>query len=222
MYFNFHHHSKGPSGIKNVRIGHSEEDLKGGEFFSAGIHPWDVEGMDIPKALSELDILLKDPKCMALGELGLDKNFGTNLDLQKEVLRSQLALALKHQKKVLIIHCIKAFQEIIEEKKKAPIHLKWVLHGFNGSSQLIAQLLQQGFYFSVGGLLLQREAKITKNLQKIPLDRLFLETDESEYPIEEIYQKAAQLLKLELNPLKVQLEHNLKLLFEENWQIKNQ
>lgn len=222
MYFNFHHHSKDPSGIKNVRIGHSEEDLKGGMLFSAGIHPWDVGGIDIPKALSELDILLKDPKCMALGELGIDKNFGTNLDLQIEVLRSQLALALKHQKKVLIIHCTKAFQEIIEEKKKAPIHFKWVLHGFNGSSQLIAQLLQQGFYFSVGGLLMKKEAKITKNLQKIPLDRLFLETDDSKYPIEEIYQKAAQLLNLELNPLRVQLEHNLKLLFEGNWQIKNQ
>jgi len=89
MYFNFHHHSNDPSGIKNIRIDPDEEVLTEGNLFSAGIHPWDVERMDIPKALSEQDILLKDPKCMALGELGLDKNFGTNLDLQIKVLRSQ-------------------------------------------------------------------------------------------------------------------------------------
>lgn len=222
MYFNFHYHSGGSNGIRNIRIGPNEVILKEGEYFSAGIHPWDIDHIDLSKALSDLETQLGKPRCVALGELGFDKNLGTNLDLQKEVFRSQLALALKHQKKVLIVHCIKAFQEIIEEKKNAPKNVIWVLHGFNGSKELIQQLLSQGFYFSLGALLFKEEAKITQNIIKIPIDRLFLETDDSTFKIEEVYHRAAQLLNIKADFLEDRLEQNLKHLFKEDWQIKNQ
>jgi len=222
MHFNFHYHSVSSHGIKNIRVGCFEEVLDESTSFSAGIHPWDVDSIDLSKALLDLDSRLKQPKCLALGELGIDKKFGTNLDLQIGLLRSQLELALKHQKKVLIIHCIKAFQEIIEEKNKAPNDFIWVLHGFNGSKELIQQMLHQGFYFSLGALLFMEDAKIIQNIKEIPLDRLFLETDDSDLIIEEVYQRAAHLLNLNVNIIEDQLEQNLKQVFTEDLQIKNQ
>ena len=153
---------------------------------------------------------------MALGELGIDKNFGTNLDLQIQVFRAQVALAEEYQKKVLIIHCIKAFQEMIEEKKRRSNDFIWVLHGFNGSRELIQQLLDQGFYFSVGALLFQEKAKISKHLQHIPLERLFIESDQSSIGIKDIYSRVAQLLKMDRKDLNRKIEQNLKQILSRN------
>lgn len=224
MHFDFHHHSSVTThfGLKNIRLGHSEEGFMDASLYSIGIHPWDIKSIDLGKALTSLDGRLNDPKYMALGELGFDKNFGTNLDIQKEVFRSQLALAEKHQKKVLIIHCVKAFQEIIEEKMKTPYLFKWVLHGFNGSADLIQQLINHDFYFSIGALLFKKESKIAHHLHLIPLDRIFFETDESNFGIDEVYQQAAEILNIEESKLEFQVELNLKQLFEEKWPTKNQ
>lgn len=222
MYFDFHHHSSNSLGIKNIRLGSSEELLIDDLLFSVGIHPWDVDDVDMDKALTSLAFLLDDPKCVALGELGFDKKFGTNLDLQIELFRSQLAMAQKHHKKVLIIHCVKAFQEIIEEKMKAPGLFKWVLHGFNGSAHLIQQLLKHDFYFSVGPLLFKAESQIANNLHLLPLNRLFFETDDSDFGIDEVYQKAAEILEVDDRKLEFLVEQNLKQLFEEQWPTKNQ
>ena len=133
MYFDFHHHSINTNGIKNIRIGILEEVAGENSWFSAGIHPWDIEDILISQSMKSLASLLKDKHCVALGELGIDKNFGTNLDLQIQVFRAQVALAEEYQKKVLIIHCIKAFQEIIEEKKRLSNDCIWntVFMSFN-------------------------------------------------------------------------------------------
>jgi len=216
MYFDFHHHSINSNGIKNIRIGISEELPGENSWFSAGIHPWDIEDLEISQSLKSLSSLLINKHCVALGELGIDKNFGTNLDLQIQVFRAQVALAEEYQKKVLIIHCIKAFQEMIEEKKRRSNDFIWVLHGFNGSRELIQQLLDQGFYFSVGALLFQEKAKISKHLQHIPLERLFIESDQSSIGIKDIYSRVAQLLKMDREDLNRKIEQNLKQILSRN------
>lgn len=214
MLFDFHTH-KIEVGIFNYRLGFDKNPPpKNGEF-SIGIHPWDIESIDIDHALLGLKKDIKLPNCVALGEVGLDKICGTNLDLQKEVLLKQICIAEESQKKVLIIHCLKAYQEIIALKKSLQSSLTWVLHGFNGGKILIDQLQKNGFYFSVGHLLFNKSSKIAQNISTIPLNRLFLETDESEFGIGEIYKEASQKYGIEEKVLIQEIEKNRKRIFGE-------
>lgn len=211
MIFDFHTHNPliGKNGIYNFRIGKDHEIPEGVNYFTAGIHPWDVEQIDLYKALDELKSLINHKKCLGIGEIGLDKKFGTNLDLQIHVFRKQLELTKLNPKKVLIIHCVKAYQEIIQEKKSLNENLNWILHGFNGSEKLIQSLVAFGFYFSIGDLLLNKKSKISKYFNQIPLDRLLLETDESHLSIEMIYSEAANNRQINLNQLQTSIQNNL-------------
>jgi len=215
VFFDFHTHNTqiGKAGIYNYRIGKDQKIPKDVEYFTAGIHPWDVKDVDLDPSYKELKKLIATEKCLGIGEIGLDKHFGTNLDLQLQVFRNQLELAKQSTKKVLIIHCVKAYQEIIQEKKSSNDDLKWVLHGFNGSEELIRSLIRFGFYFSIGDMLFHPKSKISRFFHQIPSERLFLETDESKYSIEKIYQEAANKRQTNLELLRKTIEKNLQNLF---------
>jgi len=215
MFFDVHTHHPhlAKNGIYSFRLGVDQEIPKQAPYFTAGIHPWDVEEIDLNKALQDLEILIHHKKCLGIGEIGLDKSFGTNLDLQINVFKKQLELAKLSPKKVLIIHCVKAYQEIIQEKKSANNGLNWILHGFNGSEELIKSLKAYGFYFSIGELILHKNSKISKYFKQIPLDQLLFETDESKQAIEKIYSVAAQIRQIDLNKLEIVVENNLLKLF---------
>jgi len=215
MRFNIHTHimSVQYQEIFNHRIGVDKEKNDNSGFFSAGIHPWDIEKLNKNLAINELKNKLIQDNCLALGECGFDKLCGTNLDYQREVFRAQLDLAQQYQKKVLIIHCVKAYQEIIDEKKRCTYDFIWILHAFNGSKQLIKQLSHHGFYFSLGTSLFKLNAKITHSAKYIPLNQLFLETDDSEYHIDQVYTKAASLLNIPVSILNEQIENNIKMVF---------
>ncbi len=207
MLFNVHSHSE-ESGIFNYRLGFDQKPPPDQIGFSVGIHPWDVEKIDVGQVLLELKKILQKPNCVALGEVGIDKNCGTNLDLQKEVLFRQIKIAEELQKKVLIIHCVKAYQEILEIKQQFSSSFSWILHGFNGTKELIAELIKHGFYFSVGHLILNPSTKIAKNISSIPLDHLFLETDESQVKIKVIYKETSSKYRISEIDLIAQIEKN--------------
>lgn len=215
MFFDFHTHnsSVSDSGIYSLRIGKEKEIPSGVKFFTAGIHPWDLEEINIYNALNQLQKVLKTPNCLGVGEIGLDKNCGTKLVLQLDTLKSQIELSMQSNKKVLIIHCVSYYQEIIKVKRFFNEEIIWVLHGFNGSKELIQSLVAEGFYFSLGALLLQSKTKISSNIIHIPADRLFLETDDSSISIQEIYLQAAQNLNMNMEDLKIQIQKNLHYIF---------
>ena len=212
MYFNLHTHQKG-AGIYNFRVGFNEKSPPRYQEFSAGIHPWDIADIEIEKAYQGLETYLQWSNCVALGELGLDKNCGTDLELQKRVLQKQIDIAMQYQKKVLIIHSVKSYPEIIRLKKENDPSLIWILHGFNGGQELIKQLSQNGFYFSIGHLLLNPKSKIAQNISHIAWDRLFLESDESEVKMEHIYKEASHKYKIEESSLAHEIEKNRSRIF---------
>lgn len=222
MFFNFHTHNKRvKNSIFNVRLGHDEIRHMNSNF-SVGVHPWDVHRIDLNTIASWLENELKKPNCIALGEIGLDKICGTNLELQKVMMQRQLNFAKKHQKKVLIIHCVKAYQEIIQIKKANDTSFVWVLHGFNGGKELIKQMLDHGFFFSLGSAVLNPQSKISKSLLDIPLDSLFLETDESTIDIEELYGAVSKLFEMSKLNLAYQIHKNLNSIFGKSLKIKNE
>ncbi len=150
-------------------------------YFSVGIHPYDKEQYD-EKALEHY---INHPKCVAVGECGLDyfrlegsdEEIAEDKALQKEIFVAQIALA-KRYKKPLIIHIRNASHDskvILQEHNAGEVG--GVLHCYNADDELLS-LANENFYFGIGGVLTFKNAKKLVNvLSKIPLEKLIIETD---------------------------------------------
>lgn len=155
---------------------------RGIELRTAGIHPWDAGKEDV----STIVPLLGDVQ--AIGETGLDFVRGADRAVQLAAFRAQLALARERQMPV-VLHCVRAFEPVMREldvcRPRAVI-----FHGFIGSPEQARRAVGKGYYLSFG----QRafaSPKTLESLRETPLSRLFLETDDSDVPIEEIYARTA-------------------------------
>jgi TatD DNase family protein len=209
-YINIHtHHLPKEDGVFlfNNRFG-SQEAVYTGQYFSAGIHPWDANKEII---LSELEQIIAHKHCLAVGECGLDKVKGPGLPVQKALFEAQLKLALKHQKPV-IIHCVKAFDELMEICGPFQSKIPLVIHGFHKSAQLAQQLIHKGFYLSLNHSVFKKEEP---EFKKIPVDRIFLETDDyEELSIATVYRQAAYYFNRTEDELKEKIYSNFTTLFK--------
>ena len=150
-------------------------------YFSVGIHPYHIDQYDE----EYLCKFITHPKCVAIGECGLDyfrlpedeEEKKQNIALQKKIFIAQIDLA-KRYNKPLIIHIRDASNDskalLIQNNAK---EVGGVLHCFNADEQLLS-LSDHGFYFGIGGVLTFKNGKKLKNvLSKIPQDKLVIETD---------------------------------------------
>lgn len=171
------------------------------QWCSVGIHPWYI--YNVREQISCLESALSFPLIAAIGEAGLDKLAETPLDIQLDVFLKQAALAEK-MNKPLIIHCVKAWAELILARKTVKPRLPWIIHGFRGNGELAGQLIAHGFYLSFG------ESFNSAALQTAWPDRLFAETDDREFDIRDIYEQIASSLQLSFKELALAIEHNVR------------
>ena len=176
---------------------------------SIGIHPW-YAGKDIATSFQQLEYHASQVHVLAIGECGLDKIAKTAWSLQLQVFERQIRLANQVQKP-LIIHCVRAFPETITALKKNRVNVPVLFHGFNKHSNLAQQLLNQGYYLSLGTAILQ--GRLDELIQQVPLDRLFLETDDQLARIFEIYTYFCRARNIPLDVLKKQIMLNFKTVF---------
>ena len=165
---------------------------------AVGLHPWQAEHGAAP---SEEEIEAAD----AVGEIGLDKACGVDFEQQTAVFEAQLRLAEQHQKPV-VLHCVRAFEEVMNALEKFALRTV-IFHGFIGSSEQAERAVKKGYYLSFGART-ARSKKPIEALRATPLDRLFVETDEAETPIEEIYALVARLRGLEVEALAAATRQN--------------
>ena len=150
-------------------------------YFAVGIHPYDMQqhdGLDYASYVNH-------PKCVAIGECGLDyyrlegsdEEKAAEKQEQQRVFREQIRLA-KRFKKPLIVHIRDASADakaILLEEEAGEVG--GVLHCYNADSQLLS-LADENFYFGIGGVLTFKNArKLVEVLPKIPKERLVVETD---------------------------------------------
>ena len=128
-------------------------------YFSAGIHPEHASETK-EEDFSEIEALCRHPKCVAVGEIGLDYYYGKeNREEQKEVLNRQLALAEKMHLPV-IIHDREAHADCMEAVLAFP-SVVGVFHSYSGSFEMAKELLKKGWYLSFNGIITFKNARKT-------------------------------------------------------------
>ncbi len=148
-------------------------------YFAVGVHPYDAKNYD----REFLEKYITHPKCVAVGECGLDyyrlpkdeNEKAAEKKLQKEVFIDQIDLANTYSKP-LIVHIREAS---LDSKNLLKEHAKvgGVLHCYNANEGLL-EMADRGFYFGIGGVLTFKNAKkLVEVYPKIPLDKLVVETD---------------------------------------------
>lgn len=212
-YFNLHTHqfTSQPEVLELVNQYPQEFDASI-PFYSIGIHPLYIDEYRLESDFKVVDEKLSMPECLALGECGLDKRSETPFEIQQSVFERQLALAEKFNKPV-VIHCVAAFQELIEIKKRLKISVPMIVHGYSKKIELAKQLIDNGFYVSFGKNLL-RNPELESVFQSIPNDRFLLETDMVEEGIRAVYALAAKYKELELSELQEIVNKNYTTVFE--------
>ena len=159
-------------------------------YYSIGIHPWFIVEERLETDFAIIENKLQEPGCLAMGECGLDKRIEVPMELQQSVFEKQLLLSQQYQKPV-VIHCVAAFQELIQTIKKLNITVPILIHGFSKSEQLAKQLLDNGFYISFGKYLLLNP-ELEAVFKSVPNNLFFLETDTVDEGIEAVYKLAAK------------------------------
>ncbi len=199
---------------------------------SLGLHPWYVAGCST-NWLQKLSTALESSLC-AVGEIGLDR-WMANADSkrQEEVFREQLALAARLDRPVSI-HCLKAWGRLFEilSSEKLPSR-GFLLHSYGGPAEMVDDFARLGAYFSFSGYFAQpRKVKQRETFQRMPADRLLMETDAPDMGLPEelqqfkledglnhpanlrpVYEYAAEFLGVPLGKLAVQVEKNFQCLF---------
>ncbi|MFI3277941.1 MAG: TatD family hydrolase [Rikenellaceae bacterium] len=153
---------------------------------SRGIHPWYAEEYTI----YSIDWSNLADNVDSIGEIGLDFACDINRQKQLEVFTAQLEYAQQLQLPV-VIHCVKAFEEVMATLKQFTLRAV-ILHGFIGSAQQAQRAVERGYFVSFGELT-ARSPKSINALKAIPLDNIFVESDVSTTPIDDIYRTIAQL-----------------------------
>jgi TatD DNase family protein len=170
-------------------------------YLGVGLHPWwineesikneglkkDIVENDIEHFLKNLRLQLqkniRQQKCVAIGECGLDAVVETPIALQQQVLDIHLQLA-QQISKPLIIHCRKAHNELLVQLKSYNLRAGGVIHGFSGSYELAASYWDMGFRLGIGGTITYERANKTRAaVKKLPLESMLLETDAPDMPL---------------------------------------
>lgn len=188
-----------------------ELNTPSGEFFCAGMHPWHIGEANEELFFAGLKSAMQSSAFFALGEIGVDRAKDDNLEDQLRVFKKQLEYAELYRVERIVIHCVKAYFDILPELKKLSRSPVIVLHDFNANMETAEKFMRalDKVYFSFGAKLFNPKTKAFQTFKELPLERIFLETDDQfDYGILKIYRQAAQIREVEREELKAALAAN--------------
>ncbi|BDD07312.1 TatD family hydrolase [Aureibacter tunicatorum] len=179
-------------------------------YYSVGIHPWFIKQESLEIELEAIKKCAEDESFLAVGECGLDRVCNTDFDLQRKVFVQQIAIS-EAVSKPMVIHSVKAYSDILSYRKKMKLNCPWIIHGFQGSVQIAEQLIDKGCFLSFGKAIFRR--KIQEVFEQLPLQKLFLETDEDQIKIAKVLESASEVRNMEKNELNSILWDNFSRIF---------
>lgn len=188
--------------VQNIYPGDGFAAFSGRNFYSVGLHPWHIL---TPKEnnylLQMVENALEFDHVIFVGEAGLDKLAKNDFKEQQRVFEAQAYMAEEYQYP-LIIHCVKAYNEVMQLHKKMNPAMPWIMHAYNGSIETSQQMAKHNFLFSFGQNLFKSGAKAIDSFRYLPLERIFFETDEFDGEVMTVYQKGASLKGVSIEFLK--------------------
>ena len=194
--------------IRNMRSDFSRIPAQG--CYSVGLHPWYLEVDQEEHLPIELLRAAGLRNVVAIGECGLDTRCDPPADLQRAVFIRQIDLAQAVQNP-LIIHCVRAFEEILTILRKRKVSVPVMFHGFRRSEALARKIIDDGHLLSFGVHLLM--ASVAEVFRNLPPNRVFLETDDAEVPISHIYAAAANIWGTDIEGVAAGIEHQFQHIF---------
>lgn len=213
VFLNFHAHQQMPAEneiviqslfLQNDLITKKSDKI----FFTAGLHPWHADQLSESKITERLEKLIQDKSIIAIGETGLDKLKEVDWETQKKVFRAHIEIADKYNLP-LIVHSVKAHNEVLKLKIESKSKIPWVIHHFNGSKQMAMDFIYHGFYLSLCHHINNSGSKLSGYLGELPVNRIFLETDDFNIDIKDLYSVAAKKFNMSTENFKKQLINNL-------------
>ncbi|WP_417130275.1 TatD family hydrolase [Phocaeicola sp.] len=177
------------------------------QLISASLHPWYLTKENFQLQIEWLtEIIQSDSRVVALGEAGLDKICNTPFTLQLQAFRKVIELSEQCQLP-LLIHSVKATEELIALHKEYHPAQAWIIHGFRGKKELAAELIRHGFFLSFG------KKYQEKALSIVPTERLLLESDEEETDFPAFYEQVASLRGTTSDHIATHIRENANRLF---------
>lgn len=148
-----------------------------GCYAAVGVHPENIDGLS-DDDLNEVLNLSKNPKVVAIGEIGLDYHYTKeNSERQKDVFIKQILFANEHNFPV-VIHDREAHEDCYNILKKYTPKFSGTLHCYSGSVESLKSMLNLGLYIGLDGPVTFKNSITPKEVaREVPLDRLLLETD---------------------------------------------
>ncbi|PIQ86334.1 MAG: hydrolase TatD [Candidatus Omnitrophica bacterium CG11_big_fil_rev_8_21_14_0_20_45_26] len=147
-------------------------------YAAVGIHPNEA-GTAHPEHLAEFDEWLRDPKVVAVGEIGLDYyRHHADPAIQRQTFINFLKIAERHQKPI-ILHIRDAYDDVIQILKDfLPPPIRGVSHCFSGTPTHLEQLVHLGLHISFAGPLTYPKNDVLREAAALcPKNKLLVETD---------------------------------------------
>ncbi len=157
--------------IESLELSKKYDDI----FVTIGYHPCEAK-IILNSDISALEKHLIDDKVVGIGEIGLDYHYGKDdIDLQKELFKKQLDLAIKYKLPV-VIHSRDATLDTINILKEYP-DVIGDIHCFSGSVETARQYINMGYYLGIGGVVTFTNSNLSKVVKEIGIDNIVFETD---------------------------------------------
>ncbi len=200
--------------IRNVIAGRDVIPDSEKQLYSYGLHPWFINSREnVETLLHEMNNIVADDQCVMIGECGLDKVCETPMNWQEEVFVRQIHLS-EQLGIPMVIHCLKAFEEVLKIRKDVKAKQPWIFHGFGSSPDLAARIIKEGCFLSFGKLIFKDNSKAMASLKSTDLANIFLETDEAgDLSIADIYHQVCIVKSIEMEALRGRIFENYQRLF---------
>jgi len=212
-WVDIHRHSVNLQNDDVISVLNLDKDFKkaNDHYFTVGIHPWWIKEVDCDDALEAMIKLSQDKNFICFGEMGIDRAIELSYEIQISIFEKQLELAREYSPHYIIVHCVRAFNEILGAVKRTKYKGTLIFHDYNASEEITKELLSHGHLLSYGRHLFNDSTKAYKQFKDIPLQNILLECDDwEEKTIQDIYQKASEVKGIEIDVLKMSLYKQFK------------
>jgi TatD DNase family protein len=123
------------------------------------------------------------------------------MQVQQAAFEEQLHIA-ETSRKVVVLHCVRSYSEILAYRKKSDQSIPWIFHWFSSTEQTARELIRKNCFLSFGNMLFVEQSKAYHVFKNIPEENIFLETDDAGYSIQQVYEQAAFIRNIHPDELK--------------------